>query len=379
MNFTSIVAINLYSVIMLVLIYLQTSRQNGKILLQHRLYAAMLILTIFLLLLDICGRFDGKPGTYYVILNETGNFLMYLLGPILSSLWLLYASLQISHDGLNIKRFLPLLLLVNVVNALLLVISQYNGIYYSIDGNNVYTRGPFFWINVMLILALMIVAFCLILLNRQYIERRYLFALLFFAAPPFIAVILQALFYGIALMLNSIALSLLVVFFNIQNKSMNTDYLTGVYNRKRLEAYLKEKVAMCSDKLTFSAILIDIDQFKSINDEFGHDVGDDALEATVALLRQCVRHTDLIARFGGDEFYIVLDDMNLESLLATVDRIDCSAKQFNEANLKPYKLSFSMGYDVYDPRTKWNPEAFQKHIDNLMYADKRKKALQTGE
>jgi diguanylate cyclase (GGDEF)-like protein len=158
---------------------------------------------------------------------------------------------------------------------------------------------------------------------------------------------------------------------NIQNHNMYIDYLTGVNNRKRLETYLKEKINTSTENKTFSAILIDMNNFKSINDTFGHDVGDDALETSVKLLKSCLRANDFIARFGGDEFYIVLDVSNRDDLEATVSRINHCIEKFNESNLKPYKLSFSMGYAVYDCHSHMNVEEFQKKIDMLMYENKR--------
>jgi diguanylate cyclase (GGDEF)-like protein len=114
-----------------------------------------------------------------------------------------------------------------------------------------------------------------------------------------------------------------------------------------------------------------MNNFKSINDTFGHDVGDDALETSVKLLKSCLRANDFIARFGGDEFYIVLDVSNRDDLEATVSRINHCIEKFNESNLKPYKLSFSMGYAVYDCHSHMNVEEFQKKIDMLMYENKR--------
>ena len=115
----------------------------------------------------------------------------------------------------------------------------------------------------------------------------------------------QTLIYGVPFVLNSIVL-LLVVFLNIQNHILYTDYLTGVNNRKRLDAYLNEKVSLSAREKGFSAILIDIDNFKHINDTYGHNMGDEALESTANLLKTCLRTGDF-ARYGGDEFCVVLD------------------------------------------------------------------------
>lgn len=66
-------------------------------------------------------------------------------------------------------------------------------------------------------------------------------------------------------MLNSVVLSSLIVSLNIQNQNIHIDYLTGVHNRKKLKIYLKKKISKSSENKTFSAIMIDLDNFKSIN------------------------------------------------------------------------------------------------------------------
>jgi diguanylate cyclase (GGDEF)-like protein len=100
-------------------------------------------------------------------------------------------------------------------------------------------------------------------------------------------------------------------------------------------------------------------------------VGDDALETAAKLLKSGLRSNDFIARFGGDEFCIILEISNGNDLEATVCRINRLIEKYNESGVKPYKLSFSMGYAVYDYNSHMKPEEFQKHLDVLMYENKR--------
>lgn len=331
----------------------------------------MLQVTILMLVVDIFSRFDGNSGTVYSVVNYFSNFLIYLLSPILPSLWLLYALCQVLHKEKKMRRWAYLLLAINAINAVMLVLSQFFGWLYYIDSDNIYHRGPLFYLPASITIALVLAAFVLIVANRKNIEKKYYFSLIFFPVPPFVCVFLQIAFYGMSLMLNSVALSLLIVFFNIQNRSMNTDYLTGVYNRKKLESYMKEKVSTSTDNKTFSAILLDLNNFKTINDTFGHDMGDYALETSVKLLKSCLRSIDFIARFGGDEFYIILDVSNSDDLEATVCRINGCIEKYNERGAMPFKLGFSMGYAVYDYQSCMKVEEFQKQIDILMYENKR--------
>jgi diguanylate cyclase (GGDEF)-like protein len=218
---------------------------------------------------------------------------------------------------------------------------------------------------------LMVTALIIVMKNHNTIEKKKYFSLLFFPIPPAVCVILQMLFYGLAINLSSISIYLLVVFINIQNHSMNIDYLTGAYNRKKLDIYMKEKISNCNENKSFAAILIDMDDFKYINDTFGHIAGDNALETSVKLIKSCLRKTDFLARFGGDEFCIVLELESINDLEAAIGRINNSLKIYNIHSNKPYKLGFSMGYAIYDYKSHMNVEEFQKHIDILMYEKKR--------
>lgn len=371
MNLTSIVVLNMYSVLLLTCILIYAAKHVGTDFMQHKLYLLIVHVTILALVVDTFSRFDGRPETIFYVINLLGNFFIYLLNPALPSLWFLYAHYQVFHDEDKLKRLLYPLLAINGANLILLIISQFRGWFFYIDQNNIYHRGPLFWLPTSITVFLMLAAFILIIANRHRINKKHYFSLVFFALPPFICVILQILFYGISIVLNSITLSLLVVFLNIQNQSMNTDFLTGAYNRNKLESYLKTKIKMSSENKTFSAILLDFNDFKAINDNFGHDIGDEALETAITVVGNCIRPNDFIARYGGDEFYIILDVSNMHALEATVARINNCIEEYNENSNKPYQLSFSMGYAVYDYHSRMNAEEFQKMIDDLMYENKR--------
>lgn len=84
-------------------------------------------------------------------------------------------------------------------------------------------------------------------------------------------------------------LSLLIVYFYVQNRNLNTDYLTGVYNRRQLDLIIREKIRNCTEEKSFSVILIDLNGFKQINDTFGHNAEVAALQETVKVIRNCLR------------------------------------------------------------------------------------------
>jgi diguanylate cyclase (GGDEF)-like protein len=363
--------INAYSIAILAVIFIQSRNSTEKNLLPQRLFIWILLVTAVMLVMDTLSRLDGHPGTLYAVANQTGNFLIFLLSPALPSLWLLYVYNQVDDTSGNIRLWLSVTSTLTALNAVMLILSQFSGWYYIIGADNIYHRGPLYWFPVTITAVLTAAAFILVLSNRKKIMRKHFISLLLFPVPPIVCIVLQVTYYGTSLILNGAVLSILIAFVTIQNECMHTDYLTGVYNRKRLEAYLRKKINSVSKKRTFSAILLDMDDFKSINDTFGHNKGDQVLAESSSLLKSCLRSDDFIARYGGDEFYIILNISDPQELEDVVCRIRNCMGAYNGSSSEPYEINFSIGYDVYDFRLCLGAQEFLRHLDSLLYADKR--------
>jgi diguanylate cyclase len=106
------------------------------------------------------------------------------------------------------------------------------------------------------------------------------------------------------------------------NKLVREDQLTGALNRRGLDDALAREAARATRKGTPLCIaLIDIDNFKRINDSYGHQVGDIVLVHLVAIIRQTIRTNDLIGRYGGEEFLVLLPDSHLDEAVAVMGRL----------------------------------------------------------
>ena len=100
------------------------------------------------------------------------------------------------------------------------------------------------------------------------------------------------------------------------------DALTGLYNRRMLEDYLPTAVARCTKPThTLCVLMVDVDNFKPLNDTLGHPAGDDLLRNIAQIIRSTIRETDLAFRCGGDEFVVVLDGIDSEGGHAVADRL----------------------------------------------------------
>jgi diguanylate cyclase len=100
------------------------------------------------------------------------------------------------------------------------------------------------------------------------------------------------------------------------------DPLTGIPNRRHLDHLIRKEIKRHQrDKTLFSLVFIDVDNFKAVNDTYGHKVGDKCLQSLVGKMRQVLRDSDLIARYGGDEFVVLLPNTGLSAARAVADKL----------------------------------------------------------
>jgi diguanylate cyclase (GGDEF)-like protein len=148
-----------------------------------------------------------------------------------------------------------------------------------------------------------------------------------------------------------------------------TDYLTQVYNRTKANEILESITKKCEQfGGQFSVILMDVDLFKIVNDTFGHNVGDIILVNIVNVIKKYVRNTDILARWGGEEFLLAMPNTGLEDAIIVAERIRLAIEhtEFPEVIHQTCSLgvaSYEMGQDVKDIIEK---------ADNALYSAKRK-------
>jgi diguanylate cyclase (GGDEF)-like protein len=192
-----------------------------------------------------------------------------------------------------------------------------------------------------------------------------------FMIPIIIGSLLQFFFYGYSFMWLGVAVGLISLFINVQNESAYVDALSGLFNRQYLNQFiLHSKKGDAAGAL--AGIMLDIDSFKSINDRFGHIVGDDAISAAGKILRTAAADKGVVCRYGGDEFIILMYIKSQNEITDMIDTIKTQARLFNESEQKPYEINFSIGYSTYTGKYE-STDDFLKKIDASMYVDKKKR------
>jgi diguanylate cyclase (GGDEF)-like protein len=146
-----------------------------------------------------------------------------------------------------------------------------------------------------------------------------------------------------------------------------TDKLTGLFNRLKLDQILEQQLVHSQRYNTcFALILLDIDKFKAVNDEFGHQVGDQVLCAIAQILHQCSRASDVVGRWGGEEFLIVLPETEKDGAMVLAEKLRQTVAHY-EFPLVGHKTA-SFGVTVY--RHGDSIEGMMTRVDDALYRAK---------
>lgn len=152
-----------------------------------------------------------------------------------------------------------------------------------------------------------------------------------------------------------------------------TDELTGHLNRRGFLHFTQKHMEIANrSKMKFSLLYLDLNDLKAINDEFGHDEGDQALISFASLLKTTFRSSDVIARMGGDEFVVLItESRGIETEKTVMDNLQNNLRKYNEEAERSYKLSVSTGMAHYDPQHPCSLEELLSSADKLMYDNKQ--------
>lgn len=150
------------------------------------------------------------------------------------------------------------------------------------------------------------------------------------------------------------------------------DDLTDLPNRKLLDRHIEKALARSKrHHHNFTIMFIDLDDFKIVNDTMGHEAGDILLKEVAARLNQTIREEDLIARIGGDEFIVVLEETNQEEIEDIAQRVVENVALPYIINDKEAKISLSIGISMY-PDDGEDKETLIEHADQAMYFAKNR-------
>lgn len=153
------------------------------------------------------------------------------------------------------------------------------------------------------------------------------------------------------------------------------DELTLISNRRGFLTLAEHSQKVCRrKKIPISVILFDLNEFKPINDNFGHHEGDFALKQFAEVMRSVFRESDVIGRLGGDEFVVMLTDTSDEQITVTLERFKTGIDAMNKGINKPYLIEYSAGVASFSYDTEQSLEEMIAEADASMYEKKKDRA-----
>ncbi len=153
-----------------------------------------------------------------------------------------------------------------------------------------------------------------------------------------------------------------------------TDELTGLYNRRGFLALAVQQLKLHQrHKRGLVLFFVDVDDLKYINDEYGHTEGDQAIRQVARVFKSCFRDSDILARFGGDEFVALALETGEDGARIILDRLGKGVRQMNLESGRPYPVALSTGYAVQSEGQTADAEELLMRADKMMYRIKKDK------
>ena len=362
----SVLTANIISILLIGTLYL-ANRQKAEYDRDMRLLQQMMVTIGIANISDCCVYYLAGSSNIVikvlVFLSGSGLFLgNVMIGYLWAKFIMVHMNIPFSDIRRNIYRTIGL------ISIVLLVINIFYPLVFSVSDGR-YQRGFAY------IIFLLFAAFYILDSLYLYVKRvkkngsLKLFPVHIFLIPVILGVVIQAFFVEIAITWTSIAISVAGIMTALKNEIIFTDCLTGLYNREYLK-FLHKRA--CNKKDCWvSGIMIDLNGFKQINDNYGHAEGDLALCIVADLLLKSFSEYGVVTRYAGDEFVIMLnttDDQLIQKIIKSAKKNFVTE---NEKNDKPYQLSASMGYAITNLSNE-TIDDFMNRIDEQMYQDKMK-------
>lgn len=372
-NLPAILIANGTAILLLLVVLSSLKRPLIHGLLEDKVYYLMVIINILQCLIETIVFFmDGRMIPGYNISLLVLNAILFINTILFAFLWTLYADFKLFEDIRRIKRIYPFVAIPAAGIVICCLVNLWTPVFFSIDQNNIYQRTDLYIIPYAVTYFYLAYGVILVYANRKKVNKYLFLPVLLFMVPILIGSMLQYFFYGYSLVWLGVSIGMISLFTNIQNEASYVDGLSRLYNRQYFNNLTLAHIKGGDAGRVLAGIMLDLDDLKGINDEFGHLMGDDAITEVGKLLHRAVRKRGILFRFGGDEFVILIYINYLKEIMEIIEAVQAEVKLFNETGNKPYKISFSIGYSTFRVKDD-TMDKFLKRIDDSMYEEKSRK------
>ena len=262
------------------------------------------------------------------------------------------------------------------VMLILLIVNAFTGILFYIDEDGIYRRGSLFLLQYIISYIYVVFTSCRAAIGlfskNNYSKRKMLAGLALFPLAPAGAGIIQYYYPELPVACAAMAIATLVMYLNWTDRMISVDALTKLSNRKQLTLFYKKWSSGDNDEPMY-LLMIDANKFKYINDHYGHLQGDAALIRIASALELSCREfrgKNIIARYGGDEFTVLLNTGDVTEANRIAGRIPVILSELNEQANSPYELTVSIGLAAADKEL--SLKEVIENADRRMYLEKER-------
>lgn len=369
---------NIFCIIILLLILYKLKNKTKY---STIIFKKMIICFIFFCLSDIISIiFRGTNYNYSNIILYISNSLYLYLPLLVGYYWIKYVYLNLEQKKYEKKYVRIILSIPTIIGSGMLILNVFTHNIFVINSTNLYERGNLYYIYTIctwLYIAISTLKTIIVYFktNSIYIKER-IFPLCLFIVAPALTSLIQNIFYGLSINQIGFTISSLLIYLCYLDEQISIDNLTKINNRTSFNEYIQNKFDNIKNDDIISLMFIDVDNFKTINDTYGHLVGDDALVSIANVLKKSCNdyNKDLfLARYGGDEF-VVVSSLNNNETQELEKLIQNNLEEYNKN--KTNKLSVSIGYTSNNKSNYNSINHLIDIADDVMYKIKSKKKKQ---
>lgn len=350
MDHFSYIEVNLLCIILLLIAFQRLHQNRFSLSSSQRYMRRLIMVTVLMCVADIVAILSrGRVFCGARAIIQISNLVYFVCMPTVSFLWLKYIYARTHHHISKFKK--ALLHLPLIAFALFALGNPLHNILFSVNEANLYVRGsgvPFHWVISLFyfFVATVETARSYLAAPTSILKNKYR-PLLLFLFWPTISCVIQILFYGISTIGAGITIAIILVNFKTLDLRISVDEVTGINNRRQLMPYIELLLARHKSQ-PLTVMMMDINKFKQINDNYGHIFGDEALRQAAAALREVCESLNeraFLCRYGGDEFVLISTNTDAEYVADLTARL---TEAVSNAALEdsPYDLSISVGSAV---------------------------------
>jgi len=357
----------IYSIILdiVMIVYLLTQESRKQY--SSRLFVKILLAIITVSFSEALTYLTGDIGNASQIpLHYWANVIYLSMGTLPGAIGMTYLDFKIF--GLEVqsrKRFFVYMIPFYLSAGLTLFNFIKPEFLFYIDPSNIYRRGPGVLIEVLFLWLFLAGVLIFFYRSKYLFTGRLTQGIVIFSLTPVLGSAIQMLVPGSTFTMPAYTLAAFMTLLILERDEMAKDPLTRLYTRKNLENRILFKL---KSNEPFSVVLIDLNDFKNINDNFGHPEGDKVLHLVARILLECTKIEDMVCRYGGDEFCLLIEHKE-DVGEKLISRIESELKRYSE-KIGKYRIWASFGYVFVDDPSDKTLAGLINEADQRMYRDK---------